>query len=223
MIKKSGKGRMWIAVLAALGCGLAIGYLIDRPETPIDRPETPKVMTTQEAADSIAKPLPLPPGAKLVGIIGIGHEGLGPGSLAWDKGIVLDVSGMTKQDIAAIPRMYESHFQNQFPIVISSRGSYYDLAKFGPDDFISAGNGDWTWHVRAEGNGNNFDFEMQTEVMDFAPIGSRFKRIRVRELDNPVQGQRIMWIRINLRVRGLVGPGLQMKPTTVGLVTADAS
>jgi len=134
----------------------------------------------------------------------------GMGIVRWESGIVLDITGMQPQQVEAIPEFYVSHFKKRFPFGGHVGGNSRDLAKFPTGKFLMAGGGSWSWGYRDSYSSEHFDCDIITEVIDFAPrsdAAGQFKRIRVRELSDPVQGQRIMWIRFSLKGRELAGYG----------------
>jgi hypothetical protein len=86
-----------------------------------------------------------------------------------------------------------------------------DLFKLAaPDEFELAMGGDWTWHWRGGYSGKHFDLDMDAQVFDFkrnSPDSSGCRRIPVQQLSEPVQEQRIIWIRLDFKGRDLTGQG----------------
>lgn len=198
-------GHTWVAVIAAIAA-LGIGLLAG----PVFRQLAHVGQPTQVVIDFLSKPLPIPAGAKEFPVSGIGGQGVGEGTVTWGKGVVLDVTEMAPKDIAAIPMVYVSHFYQQFPFGSTVSGNHQDLWKTGRDEFGVAWGASWTWRWRGDYRGKDFDFDMDVEVMDFdqvTPNSSRYSRLPVRDLANPVQGQRVMWIRFSFTGRNLTGVG----------------
>ena len=199
------RGHTWVAVIAAIAA-LAIGLLggtVFRRAAPTGRP-------TQTVIDFLSQSLPTPAGAKQLPVSGIGGQGVGEGTVSWRKGVVLDVTEMAPKDIAAIPMAYLSHFNEQFPFGSMGHGNHQDLWKSWDDEFGMAWGADWTWRWKAEYRGTDFDLIMDVEVMDFdqvTPDSSGYSRLPVRELDDPVRGQRILWMRLDFQGRNLTGAG----------------
>ena len=164
----------------------------------------------QDVIDFLGAPLPVPEGAKQVKVFGCGRGG-GGGTVMWKNSIVLDVTGMQPQQVERIPDFYASHFEKRFSFGGGSLiGGDTVLAKLPGGDFVMAGDGGGSWGYHDSHSGKHFDLEIITKRLDFTPepdSPGMFRRIRAKHPLDPVQGQRILWIRFSFKGRGLVGDG----------------
>ncbi|MCL2700580.1 MAG: hypothetical protein FWE88_02675 [Phycisphaerae bacterium] len=201
-----------------------------------ERGPRPPALKTQDVIDFLCQPLPVPEGAKVLlskdgwwdrPLLGVGQQGgdrsrrkVEKGTIVWRQRIALDVMEMTPEAIAAIPKIYRDHLVPQFhsgPGTLSGFGRGETLCKGGPDRFLLSpiDRDFWTWGYCDVTLGDDADYEVDMEVMDFAPSppGSpQYGRKPVRNLTDPVQGQRVAYIRINLVVRNLQGEGKWPEP-----------
>lgn len=170
--------------------------------------------SAQSVLDFLAKPLPVPKGAELLGEYG-GVRGLGMWSrdegetfIEWRTELALDVTGVKPDLVDGIAQSYESRFQKQFPMQGEAGGGRTSLVK-SSDGFSLMMGVDPGW--RHSYAGRNFDFVIDAEVLDFesnTPAHSMAKRQVVRDLSAPpALGQRVLHLRMKFRGRGLTGWG----------------
>ena len=202
---KRGSKRLAVVLgLTAFACGLAIGlsytkvFFKAKTKTPLP--------TMQEVINVLSDPLPIPKEVKLLKEINREHKLLN-GAIFWNKGWVLDVTGMNPEEYRNIPEQLRVYFLKHLPVGDRQWGLYDALYKESDKEFITASNADWTWHIIWRLHGDNFYVDIDAQVYDFVPHGSWFDRLPVKDLEKPVRGQRILWITVELGGFGLAGPG----------------
>lgn len=225
-------GHVWVAVvvaIAALGCGVLIGFLAGTR-----RP------SAQRVVDSLATPLPIPSGAKLLKRF---DGGGGTSGRNWDQvsrgmGVALDVTGMTREQIEAIPEFYESYFNKCFPDLIEdSHWEWVDwewetqglgiLGSLKSQNFSTGYGASWSWRRRGRVLAEHLYCEVYAEVMDFDELqpGSDFPaRYPVKMLTDPIKGQRVMYVRLTLKGKGFNAKNLKWpaRPASAPTTTAGS-
>ena len=189
-----------------------------------ERGPRPPVPLTQDVIDFLCQPLPVPDGAKVVflsnrkdeqwerPLLGIGSHGPEKGTVVWRQQIALDVTDMTPKAISAISGIYVKHFwQLKLGMNFGFTG-YQTLWKSRADLFVTTPDPSafWTWNHCEYSRGDYADMDVDVEVMDFdqVPPGiEQYRRKPVKNLTDPVQGQRVAWIRIDFVARNLQGAG----------------
>jgi hypothetical protein len=191
-----------------------VGYRIGHPAK--------QELSTQAVIDALAKPLPIPKGARQLPKIVIpgrpDGQGRAEGRITWVKGVLLDVTGMDPNDVEAIPAIYGSHFGRELPLggYYSSGPNNYKLLRVGPDDFKMYSFVTLHRIERYSGPGANaahFDLDLTIDfhVMDFdrslQDDAHRFEPLEVQFFDSPVRRQRVMWLVFSFKATGLTGTG----------------
>jgi hypothetical protein len=162
----------------------------------------------QAVIDFLSQPLPVPKGAKVLGPRNYGGS-VGSGTVAWRGYQALDVTDMKPEEIETIPEMYASYFENRFPFGTSGRGSQ-SLGKSGPDYYRVGSYSEWTWLRQCEFSGGDFDLDIDCQVFDFKKdntVAGGYRRVSVNMLSDPIQDQRVAWIRFSFKGRNLEGMG----------------
>jgi len=202
-VTHSRSGRVWliaivaVAALAAGGVGTsALRHLRD------------KGPTTQAVLDFLYQPLPTPEGAKDKEAV---HRYCSPsggsGAVTWGSTLALDVTDMKPDEIEAIPSFYVSHFKRMFPRLAETAG----FTKNGYNVFT--GNDGWRQVVNYRDG--NVVLSIDAEVMDYEMYDpeththASVKRniLPVGNFNEPVNGRRMMLLRLHFVGWDLSGPG----------------
>jgi len=232
-----GREHVWVAVvvaIAALGCGVLIGSLSGR-----------RGPSAQSIADGLSIPLPVPDGAKLLKLFGpdtinakviIIDGGYVSGYVSWRTGIALDITGMAPAQVEVIPKFYESFFDRACPDIPkcgywssdytgATRGfTRFVTGQAPPEGWTIAAGGRWTWGMRAHAVTSNLFCEVDAEVMDFDHLGNSalWEHKGVLDLNAPVKGQRVMYVKLTFQGQGVGGSGsVKWAPKPLGYTLAS--
>ncbi|MBE3099727.1 MAG: hypothetical protein IMZ44_21635 [Planctomycetes bacterium] len=154
----------------------------------------------------LSEPLPIPMEVKQIKEMHWEHKLLN-GAIFWQKGWVLDVTGMKPEEYRKIPEQFRVYFLKHLPVGDRTSGLYAALFRKSDKEFIRASNADWTWHNIWRLHGDNLYVDIDAQVYDFEFNAPWFDRLAVKDLEKPVRGQRIMWITVDVGGFGLSGPG----------------
>jgi hypothetical protein len=134
----------------------------------------------------------------------------------WRAGIALDVTGMTKSQVEAIPEFYESYFDKALPGELEgfrwytsgiegNAGQGFTKWPQAPDGWSIVAGGAWTWSMMGSIRTRNLLCEVHAEVMDFDHIENSpmWKKNSVLDLNAPAKVQRVMFVTLRVRGEGL--------------------
>jgi len=169
------------------------------------------VTTSQDVVDFLSQPLPVPDGAKPLLLPRDSGKFGGNDSIAWHTDVAFDVTDMTPEEIAAIGPAYWAYLGQQFPLQFhyTERGNIRRPPgdQYGFEDGIRMG---WTWNWSAKGYSQHYNVDIYADVMDLEPQpppSILYNRHPVADLNTPVRGQRVLWMRLVVTSKGLPGSG----------------
>jgi len=222
------KWAMRLFVVLVIGAGL--GFVL-RPVA--ERQLFGGPPTTDTVIDALIQPVPIPDGATILRESRGGCGG-GGSTVTWHTSMILDVTGLTKSQIKAIPEFYTSYFKDRIPGLAVGLGWQYDryesgsnaVARMGANKYTTASGAAGCWRRRARAIGENLFCEVYVEVADFdvdprrgSPQVVFYTRMPINDFDwdgpeTPVQGRRVMYVQFSFVGSGL--PGEVKRPPSGG-------
>jgi len=213
------KWAMRLFVVLVIGTGL--GFVL-RPVA--ERQLLGGPPTTDTVIDALVQPVPIPEGATIQREWRGGYGG-GGSTVTWHTSMILDVTGLSKSQIKAIPEFYTSYFKDRIPGLAVGLGWQYDtyesasnaVARMGTNDYTTARGAADCWRKRARAVGENLFCEVYVEVADFdvdphrgSPDVVFYTRTPIHDFDwdgseTPVQGQRVVFVQFSFVGSGLPG------------------
>jgi hypothetical protein len=198
----SGKEKWFLLILLVLVVAyVCVFFLPHQREVevidPLEAEQRPR--KAKDVVEFLQRPLPLPEGTKL--LLQQSDKPYGGPTIRWDSKIALDISELDRKEVLLLHWHYMNYFEEGLGNGGGGEGGRRSLMKFGPNDFGMGSGVYWTfcWDVHRENK--FFDLEFTMEVMDFV----KNQRVPVRSLGDPIQGQRVAWITIDIRGRNLTG------------------
>lgn len=195
----------------ALLLGFVIGYAVSRKTTE-GKPATKQgsaddTFEAQRLIDILTQPLPMYDGLTpvLSKRLAYGVSSNVDDQVRWSHTLAFDVTDRSGDEINAIPEFYRIHFYRAIPFMGGYGGHpmEYRLVQRDNGFQLWGGGGAFTksWGIAI--HGKYADVDIYVTVIDFDKTG---KRHAVQHLHDPVNGQRVLWLRFFLRAHGLSGP-----------------
>lgn len=202
-----------VAAVAALAAGIAVGYL----PSYIARPSARRIV------NALSTTLPVPDGAKvLVQLPPFGSAGVEVPAddvvVHWQTRMALDITAMTRAQVEAIPSFYEAFLSNAFSdeltgsIWVSNGVPSYGLSRLVTEMLpqtngwiVNFGGDQLTWRTESRVVGQHLLCEVHAEVMDYEHLQNSpmWQPKGVRNLSDPVQGQRVVLVMLRVQGHGL--------------------